>query len=92
MSELTPNSDLRDVIRDAIDNWLVAQGGGYVAAYVVGMEYVNDEGQSVLYMGSAPGQLTYRSMGLVRYMDEWWADDAIAAWNQQGLYPEPDDD
>ena len=67
---------LQGLIQTAVSNWCAANGGGFPIAMVCAVDFIDHDGTGALAVAEFDNQPTHRSMGLVRYLDSWYADDA----------------
>ena len=68
---------LRDVIQEAVDEFVVSQNGGFITGFVCLVEGINSEGEKGITIAHAENQMTHTSMGMAAYLTEWFKDDAI---------------
>ena len=66
---MTSDASLREFISVAVNDWTSANGGGFPTAYVVAVDYVDEEGASCLAVCDMENQTIQRSMGLSTYLD-----------------------
>lgn len=72
MSDDAELGTMRAAIAKAVDDYLQAKGGGFRIALVYAADVVDSDGTSALYLGSPDGQETYKSLGLVSYLEKWF--------------------
>ena len=74
MTENSPS--LGEAIEAAIYGWF-EKNPGMPMAFVAAVDWIDGEdGAGTLSIRTFDGQPTHRSMGIVRYLDSWFADDA----------------
>ena len=74
MTENSPS--LGEAIEAAIYGWF-EKNPGMPMAFVAAVDWIDGEdGAGTLSIRTFDGQPTHRSMGIVRYLDSWVADDA----------------
>lgn len=86
---------MRESIRQAIEDFLARQGGGFVSAFVYAVDVVDSDGEQVKYLGGPLEQDTSRSLGLSSYLDKWYDEAArqlIARANDCSCCPPEDDE
>lgn len=82
MSEVADN--LADVIREATDNWLAANGGGMVTAYAMALNYYDAEGEPSWATAHADRQTPAHTLGLLRWHTLAIEHDVIEYFDQEG--------
>ena len=74
-------SSLAEGIRNYILNYF-GENSGMPLAFVCAVDWIDGaDGASTLTVATFENQPTHRSMGLVRYMDSWFDDDAMNEMN-----------
>jgi hypothetical protein len=59
--------NLAAVVRDAVDNWLAANGGGMVTAYAMAVNYYDSEGEQSWATAHNDEQTPAHTLGLLRW-------------------------
>lgn len=78
MSNESPT--LNELIQKTVFDYCIANGGGFPAAMVCAVDWIDDEGVATLTVAEFDNQPTHRSLGLTAYLDQWFRDDAQRQW------------
>jgi hypothetical protein len=79
-------SDLSEKIADVINDHLKQEGGGMMTGFVLGVDYMDEEGDRQFLNVEAPGQHITDSLGILR----WYtltADEASLLAIRENLQP-----
>lgn len=67
---------LQDYLNEAISEFCADKGFGYPGAFIYCVSRIDETGEQVLTLGEAPGQATWQSLGMVKYLEKWFEADA----------------
>lgn len=79
---MSESPTLRECIEAAVGDWCASTGGGMVTAFVGAVEYIGEDGATMLCIATPAGQPTHRSMGLAKYLDAWFEEDAFVRFSE----------
>jgi hypothetical protein len=82
---------LGQTIEHAIMGWFESNPG-MPLAFVSAVDWIDSDGVATLTVAKFDNQPTHRSMGLVRYMDSWFDDDAMNEMAAAMVAAEEDED
>ena len=67
---------LGEFIDRAVRDYAAQFDGGIATGFVCLVERIDSSGDQCLTIVSPPGQMTWKTLGLTTYLNEWYKDDA----------------
>lgn len=89
---MSEKETLRDFIEAAINEYLAANGGGFITGFVLMSEMVGADGSTSAFVIRPESQPVFRSMGYATYLGEWFKDDAAMEMTSLWMPGEDEED